>query len=234
MKAPWLAVLAQGQAHASIHAAVGGVSDSYNHAYASFALRKQGEYSFDEGYKGTRSFTVYQEQAPSLSAVEIRYYFPDEPSYVGMAAMYRQHLTKETKLEASDKAQRPLITILGAAAKKKNVIGIPYTKKYAVTTLRQAQDIVAELLKGGVGFDVRYTAWTEQDIGGRLPNGAKLTGVLGSRKDFEALADALAEQGSGFYPEVSPWSYSRQSYPVSEKLQHGQGDQRYYRPDGRV
>lgn len=207
----FLAVVNQGQAQASLHASVAGVGNSYNYAYASFELRKQGDYSFDEGWKGTRSFTVYQEDGSTLETMEVRYYFPDEPNYTGMAAAYRQHLIVEKGLTASAEEQRPLLTMLGAVTKTKNLIGIPYTKEYAITTWAQAETIVTELADDAA-FDVRYTAWTKQDIRGMLLNRATPASSLGSKKDLAALQATLEAEGVGFYPEVTPWSYQKENY----------------------
>ena len=213
--AAFLGVIHQAQAHASVHASVSGVGNQYNHVYASFALRKQGDYSFDEGWKGTRSFTVYQESASQLDAMEVRYYFPDKPDYTGMAAAYRRYLTAEKGVSASAETQRPLLTVLGAVSETENLIGIPYTKDRAVTTWAEAQTIAAELADTAV-FDVRYTAWSKQDIRGTLPDRAAPAACLGTKKELAAFKALLEEKGLGFYPEVAPFHYSRQSFPFQK------------------
>ena len=85
-----------------------------------------------------------------------------------------------------------------------SVFGIPITRKAALTTYAQAQEIISGLTDSGVdNMTVIYHNWTDAGIAGKVDDKAKPSNILGNEADFSALKEKLTEQGISLYPAVN-------------------------------
>ncbi len=205
----FLAVIESGGPQASIYAFGSGVRSGYNSVYAQFEVRESAVYKLDEGWQGTKTFMHYQESKPTLATVRMKYFFLEKNSgYTEMALRFREYLIQKKQLKKSKQEQVPLISVLGALNVQKNIIGISYTSKKALTSVKDLSKIATEIRKKtDISFNIRYFNWSEQSASGTLQNKVSVSSALGSRQDINSLSSSLKKKNIGFYLDVSPWTY---------------------------
>ncbi|QHT60911.1 hypothetical protein GXP70_13780 [Paenibacillus lycopersici] len=202
----WFATIEKGEGIASINADISGRKNSYNSAYASFAIRGEDEL---ELYKGNKvdEFQLLTD-ARFEGDIEVRYNFlsGDQASYSGMAALYRNNLVKEGVLKPlKAKAELPFyVDLLGAVDKRKSFLGVPYKGLMPMTTIEQASRIAAEIKNAGMSnVQMRYVGWFNEGIDHKIPETVKLDGQLGSKSELAKLAEQLKAMGGNLYPDVA-------------------------------
>lgn len=202
----WFAVIDQGDAIASIVADISGKQNSYNHAYASFAVRGEDEL---ELYTGS---TIQEIQLLSnklyTGDITVRYSFlsGDDADYSGMARFYQDELVQAGKLAPlTENSQLPFyLDILGAVDKQKSLLGVPYDAIVPMTTFAQAGEITDKLAADGVGrLQMRYLGWFGKGINHKTPVKVKTDGVVGSKQGLQELSAKLAAHGGNLYPDVA-------------------------------
>ncbi|SFJ33467.1 hypothetical protein SAMN02799624_04117 [Paenibacillus sp. UNC496MF] len=202
----WFATIEKGEGIASINADISGRKNSYNSAYASFAIRGEDEL---ELYKGNKvdEFQLLTDDR-FAGDIQLRYDFlsGDRASYSGMAALYRNNLAKEGVLQPL-KAQEQLpfyVDLLGAVDIRKSFLGVPYKGLMTMTTIGQASQIAKEIQAAGVSnVQMRYVGWFNEGIDHTIPETVKLDGQLGSKSDLSRLAAQLKDMGGNLYPDVA-------------------------------
>ncbi len=133
-------------------------------------------------------------------AYAVRYYplAGEDADYIGMAKAYRNYLIAEKGFAKKDTAPSMHIDLIGAYETQASFLGIiPYTKKIALTTYEQAQAIVSDLQSAGIAkLSAQYTGWTNNGITNvKIPKAASPLSVLGGKKGFASLTEALNTAG---------------------------------------
>ncbi|RAP76870.1 hypothetical protein DL346_12150 [Paenibacillus montanisoli] len=204
----WFATIENGESIASINADISGRKNSYNYAYASFAIRGEDEL---ELYKGNKVDEIQMLTEKAFQGdLQIRYNFLSggDANYSGMAKLYREKLIKESVLkpkEASGSAALPFyLDVLGAVDKRKSFLGIPYKGLMPMTTVKQAGEIAKQLETAGVSnIQMRYVGWFNEGIDHKVPKNVNMDGELGSKNELKQLAEQLKATGGGLYPDVA-------------------------------
>lgn len=202
----WFATIEKGEGIASINADISGRKNSYNSAYASFAIRGEDEL---ELYKGNKVDEFQLLTGDRFAGdIEVRYNFlsGNQASYSGMAALYRNNLEKEGVLQPlKAQAQLPFyVDLLGAVDKRKSFLGVPYKGLMTMTTIDQASQIAKEIKAAGLSnVQMRYVGWFNEGIDHKIPETVKLDSQLGSQSDLTKLAVQLKDMGGNLYPDVA-------------------------------
>ena len=149
---------------------------------------------------------AYASALPNEDIV-IRYTFltEEEADYVGMALRFQEHMIDKYGLTRIDpKENVPFyLELVGAVPERKSIMGIPRDVITPLTTFKQAQEIVNELIENKVdNIQVRYLGWREGGLFPPMPRRARIETKLGSSKDFSELIDFMADRDVGFYPDV--------------------------------
>ena len=212
-------VITAGAAQSEIHAAVSGVESDYNTIWNTFSIRKVTTYSLDQGWQGSKSFTVYQETPPTVKTLENRYWFlsGDQAELAGMANTYRTYL-KEQGLSEKGKAEPTLyVDYLGAVTRKKSVFGFPMNTKIVATSFDEAKQITQSLLDSGMtALSLRYLEWDNRSVSGKIVNQAAAESKLGGKGGLLNLAEFAKEKNIGFYPDVDLVAFENTSYPFQQ------------------
>lgn len=216
-----LGVVASGDSYASIVAYNGNERCGYNAVSAAANVRLLAKTElFENDASNAREITRVTRNPVAQGNFEVRYYplHGDDASYVGLATRYRQYLTEEKGL--TKQAARPALSLelYGAVEKPASFLGIPYTKKTALTTYEQALAMVKDLQASGVEqIALRYIGWGgDGALNKKLPSKAKTMGVLGGGKRFETLRAWMEQENMAFYPEVDLIRYRQGGNGVSK------------------
>ncbi|HEX7056902.1 MAG TPA: DUF5696 domain-containing protein [Bacilli bacterium] len=202
----WFAVIEKGEGIASVNADVNGRQNSYNYAYASFAIR--GEDTL-ELYKGDKVDEIQLlTESRYEGDLQIRYNFltGSDASYSGMARLYRNKLVKDGVLKPR-KAKKNLpfyVDILGAVEKRKTFLGVPYKGLVPMTTFAEAGEIADKLKSSGVSnLQMRYLGWFNGGLNHKIPERVSVEGKLGGKSGLRQLASHIQAQGGRLYPDVA-------------------------------
>ncbi|MCU6712341.1 DUF5696 domain-containing protein [Paenibacillus sp. J5C_2022] len=204
--AAFLAVIEEGDALASVTADVSGRHHDYNHVSARFELMQMDYITLTSGSKSS-SIPVFQSGKYSGElGVSYQFLSGGDASYSGLAALYRERLTKEYgwQRRASDSAIPFVLRLEGAFMKNKSFLGIPYKRAEALTTFDEAIDILTELKEAGVGrIQLQYEGWFNDGIRHKSPEKVKLEAGLGGKRDFRRLAQYTRQEDIAFFPDVA-------------------------------
>lgn len=139
----------------------------------------------------------------SLDVYQVRYTMltGNAASYMGMAQLYRDYLTKEKSLTKKNTAAALNLDLINCVETDANFLGFTYKKKLALTTFDQAGEILDTLQQAGVNsIATRLMGWTNNGVVNRTPSiNAKPLSLLGGKKDFQTLAEKASAAGA-FYP----------------------------------
>lgn len=206
----FVAIIEEGDAIARIEATVSGMRDSFNKVWASFDVMPQVRVNLEsEGALiGLRQLTLNMYQVrPYLGEIAVRYSFltGEEATYVGMAKRYREYLIEReglARLPASDRLPL-LLHAVGSIDRIQPVFGVPSSVVLPLTTHRQAEEIVQELIAAGIDeVHLRYLGWLEGGVRHVFPDGVRLERSLGSDASLRALEASLDGAGSSLFLDV--------------------------------
>lgn len=158
----------------------------------------------------------------------VRYYFVDDkedPTYVDMAARYREYLMAEyglTRLEPSENIKLQL-SLLGGGTKD----GFLWDSFLSLTTTEQATQIVKELNSSGVeDMTIHYYGWQRggyEKYGGHFPVARKLGGNDGM-KEFVEYAKS---KGFEVYLDASSYTFNNTNKDGFRESRDGLQDMSY-------
>lgn len=193
-----LGIITQGASCAYVNATTGDYEIGYAAAYASFRIRGEEEILYDNAQSQQENVsTTYSDQIVNYKNLSVEYMpLTGDVTYVGMANRYRQYLQANGYLQNRVESVPALsVNFLGATQTKKSFFGIPYENDTATTTLKQTKAITEEL-KALVGEDALLINLLGYGQGGlantTVGGGFKLSGKVGSKKDWNALREYTA------------------------------------------
>lgn len=197
-----LAIIHKGDENAQLQASVSGMSkSSYNICNSKFIVR-----STDTYYMNHEPLTVFEKGDIKTPELEMRFYPISGPDtdYSDIAAVYRDYLITEQEVSVKGNDMPLYINICGGTEKKEPFLGIPVTKKKAVTSFSQTEQIVTELIEKGIDSIVlRYDNWTDDGIENKVDTSASPSSVLGSKKEFKNMINFFNDNNILFYPAVN-------------------------------
>lgn len=188
----FLAEITSGVGVASLEAYASGMINHHNTVYPSFQVIGSGTVTIGESNQGAVKEAVLNHDSRLLSEARVDFRFlTEDTSYVGMAKAYREML-KSRGVGATSGQSTPLYTeFVGGVLKKESVFGFLVDRSRPLTTVEQAQGAVNDLKQMTEDLSLIYTNWSKDGITGKLPVKAKPEGVVGTAKEFNALASAV-------------------------------------------
>ncbi|MCI8611266.1 MAG: hypothetical protein HFE66_05010 [Clostridiales bacterium] len=218
----YLAIISDGDSMANLMSEHGGKLHSYNNVYASFNPRPSDTYNLadsisvgtnaswtvttDRKYSGsyTINYVLLTDEAKASAAGKDKFY---EPSYVGMAAAYRDYLEDNeiiTPLGADDIAEDlPLyLETFGSIKTTERVLSFPVTVDTALTTFDDIETIYEELSEEGVSnINFRLTGSYNGGLDNTYPSKLSWVKELGGKSGFKKLLASSKEKDFGVYPD---------------------------------
>ena len=193
------AIITSGDSSAYISAQADSSTTSFSRVYSEYVTAIVDRTTlFESNYENQR--IIYgAEERKNFEDYAVDYVFlrGDKANYSGMASVYRE------MLNLKNEAAKPSLelTLYGSATKKSSFLGIPYTKKIALTTFNQAKKIVEELNGNGTTVTLRYIGWNNNGIENKkIPTKFSPVSVLGGKKEFKKLYNFINEsENSVFY-----------------------------------
>lgn len=137
---------------------------------------------------------------PPTANIKVRYFFLNHPdvTYAEMAVLYRNYLLDSGVLNGKKSTEKTpfYVELPGAIQKQTQTAGIPYNKYYALTSYKQAQELLTRLLEQGAnGLRLRYTGCLNGGIFNSVIQEAEFVKALGSKNEREELLAFAKEHG---------------------------------------
>ncbi len=127
-------------------------------------------------------------------------------TYSEYAAHLRDYFTKKELFpeEKLQETELPLfVDLLGCVDMNQTVLGVPVKTETALTSYKQAQEILTKLKDSGVNNVVaRYSYWANGGEDNTAANDVELLGCMGSKADLQALIQYCNDNSMGFFPSV--------------------------------
>ena len=230
-KSGWLGVITEGESFASLVAYLGSVYGSsgggnceYNYVAASFSTKQSDTVDLGSSSLGSSSSLSTSIDTKYLGNYTIRYLLLTDPvaaeksnisdyyypSYVGMAAAYRDYLTSTgemDKLTSSEmESTLPLyINTFGYVETYEKFLSFPIKKKKALTTYEDIQKMCDTLGESNISNIRILMTFTDNVI-----TKVKWPSVLGGKKGLNKLLQYAEEKGVTIYPDYDFASVSYQ------------------------
>ncbi len=199
--ASYICIVEQGAPYAAIQADIAGRNNSYNFVNAVYTVTKREQYDVSDKYNG--NMFVYEETLPEGESYAQRYRFINSGSYTDMAKAYQGYLmeTYAGAFTKQDTKEAPaLVEIVGAVDKVKQVFGVPVSRPLALTTYKEAENLITELKNSGMKeLSVKLTGWANGGVLQQMLEKIKPVKDLGSKKDIQQLVKTAAELGVDVY-----------------------------------
>ena len=181
----FLAVIENGEVHATIQANVAGTGLDYNWATARFDYRRM---FFQPTNRGGRGIHALQPDMETLTPA-VRYHFlsGDDANYAGMARLYRSILLEQGVLEeaTAESGDIPLrLSLIGADFRS----GFIRNSTTAFTTAEQAKDILTTFNDQGIrNISLVYHGWQRGGLNGASHSQTSFLRSLGTASNFNAF-----------------------------------------------
>ena len=164
--------------------------------------------------------THIKEELTSKEPIKVSYEIlsGESASYTGIANRYSRYLVE--KMSMSDSAESTLLhaQLLGSFRSDELFLGIPYKQTRALTTYKQASDMVTELSKlasGDMSVDMIGFGSTGVDIAD-LAGDFTLTGKNGNKKALKNFLNAASEAGADTYFDFDVVRFTKGSGGLSD------------------
>ncbi len=153
-----------------------------NYLFANFQYRR----AFDDKRVTDRSIKVYDKDDIKTD-YQLRILFMEEenPDYSDMACLWRDYLLEKGIVARTERAPRVAVDLFMSAPEEGLLFDTPRT----VTTLSQAEKILADLDEAGVkNIRASVKGWTAGGYG-KTPDHFPISGAVGSGNDLKRLLD---------------------------------------------
>ncbi len=195
----FICLLEDGAAWAGVSADISGRYTSYNTVNASYTIIHGDAYDVSE--RTNNAVYMFEQQVPQ-GVIRQRYRFLTENGYMDMADAYRDYLEAkypEMNRETSEKTP-VMVELVGAIDKVQQRFGVPTNVPIAMTTYKQAAELLQKLVAADVGdLSVRYAGWMNGGLNQKILNKVKLVKELGSEADLKALTKAAKDANVPLY-----------------------------------
>ncbi len=188
------AIISQGDFDAKLSVGRSGKRIPYNHTWAQFIYRRQGEFSLTGGQPAW----LYEPDRIGGDR-QVRFYFLTEESanYAGIATCYRDFLIRERGAQQIG-GDAPLMRLGFFLGIERRTWFLRDMVK--MTTFDQTRAILDDLDDTGVSrLDVFLWNWNQAGVRGRYPQRVPVEERLGGADDLRALAESTSERGQRLF-----------------------------------
>lgn len=195
----FLAEITSGAETASLEAATSGnrLVGAYNIIYTNATYRVNYEIPLMGQISSETSNAMYNAQdAVSCETYSVQFHFSDskDTTYMTLAGDYREILTERGWLAQDTITDKFYTDLYGGVSKKKSFLGILYNARETLTSFEDAEDILEDLMEGGVtDINAQYLDFTNDYFKNDMEIGLAPSGSLGGKKGLSELLSFVQE-----------------------------------------
>ena len=215
------AIIEEGAEGANICTVSNNTGMGYAAVYASFMTRG---YDLIDRPKGFSSTTVKNKlySEPVMNQVYSIGFYPfygEDASYVDMANIYRGYLEKEygfTKDASLAQENAVNLNLVGAAEGREFLFGVPYSKLYATTTLKEAKEMINEVREIAGDINVSLQGFTKSGVNtGEPAGGIQIASKLGSYKELKQMYDSYGDTDTSLFLDFDSVCFNESGSGIS-------------------
>lgn len=202
-------VIEEGAEVATLDAYVSGTDNSEPFSKMKLSFEIQTQQVMSSGAKNSSGdFNLYRASSDVYDEnITLRYFWlGSEAGYVQMAQCYADYLEEKGVLTEKAKEEDPpfFVEFLGTTDKTQYMLGIPYEGTQALTTFKQAREMLEDMTGQGVkNVKLIYSGIVNGGINQRsLANGVKFAPGLGGSSDFKSLKTYADSIGTTIFPNL--------------------------------
>ena len=191
----FICMIEGGSSYAGINADIAGRFNSYNFVYGKYNVLHYDR--FNVSNRTAQLLYMYEQQIPDDTVVQ-RYRFVEGGNYVDLAAAYRDYLRAKPEMRSEQASEEMPVNVelIGAVNKVIPKLGIPVDSIVATTTFEESQEIMNELVDGGVrDLHLKITGWCNGGVRQKVLTGIHVAGQLGGENGMKKLIAAAKEKG---------------------------------------
>ncbi|MCQ2584852.1 MAG: DUF5696 domain-containing protein [Treponema sp.] len=197
----FISIIDKGAVYAGINADVGGRMSSYNYVYAEYKMIHGEQYEASSRNINTQ-YAYERGLTPGESISQI-YTFVNGNSYVDMAKAYRSFLFGNGT-SVKDKDVPVAVEVIGAVDKVQQVLGIPKTRPYKLTSYKEASEIMNRIEKDGIkNTSYKLTGFINGGVRQQLLTKVKYIKQLGGKSAFNKMVKKASESDSKLYLDAT-------------------------------
>ncbi len=207
LKIGYLAVIEEGDSLSKIAISNGGSTHQYVSIYTQFNPRPQDTYVLSGGLAANSNATWTVEAKRKYTGdYTIRLFMlKEDVTYSEMARTYRSYLESQGVLTKMGDVSEDIplyLETLGSIDTMDEVLGIPITKKVALTSFEDDATILDQLAEAGIDdVNLKLTGWINGGLFPTAANRTKIEKVLGGEDGFRALLEKTKGSGTTLFPD---------------------------------
>lgn len=217
-----LADVASGASQIRVSANVSGISDAFNKIFFSAFYRESQKTTIGVGYYATTYTKWTEERIHNDIIINYNFLEQEELNYSAIAKRYRDILVDRYDITAHDDTDKAVlnVSLIGAYDFRNNFLGVAYRDYEAMTTFKQAEEILADLKAHGANhINAYYLGWRKKGLIDTTFENMKHSSELGSKADLESLANYSKNNDVNLYMDVN--------FGEVHKFQETYGQSRY-------
>ncbi|MCR4735187.1 MAG: hypothetical protein K5829_09310 [Treponema sp.] len=194
----FISIIKNGAEYAGITAEISGKLASYNYVRADYKMI-HGE-QFEVSTRNTSAQYSYEPHLPAGEKITQVYKFIPSPSYVDMATSYREYLFGNSK-RTQNKTMPIAVEIVGAVDKVQQVMGLPKTMPYKLTSYSEAAEIIKSLDNelGIKNSSIKLSGFFNGGIRQKMLNNFSWINSLGGASGIKKMLNEVSNTSAKLY-----------------------------------
>lgn len=202
-----LAVIEGGNTVCKLYAFVSNSNVPFNYIYPEFTFRKTSVVQMLSKTWYPLDVTFVSKKRVDSENFSVLYcpVADSDKGYSGMANTYREYLKKNGGMsaEVSEDYVPLYLDIYGSALVSDTFLGFPTKVNKSLTDFDEVKKIADEMKESGIkDINIRYKGISSVGLYNKnVPTKFGVSSKIGGKKGFNTLAEYLADNGIGFYPD---------------------------------
>ncbi|MCQ2587444.1 MAG: DUF5696 domain-containing protein [Treponema sp.] len=196
--ASFISIIEKGSEYASITAEISGKLANYNYVRAEYKMLHREQ--FEVSTRNTSAQYSYEQTLPAGESLVQVYKFIDSSSYVDMAKAYREYLFGSSAKKTNNQEVPLVMEIVGAVDKVQQVLGMPKTLPYKLTSYSEATDIINDIEDSGIkNVNYKLSGFINNGVRQTILTKFKFISTLGGKSGFNKLVSSVSDTSAKLY-----------------------------------
>ena len=212
-----LSIIENGSESTSIRVNTGNKNIGFSAVYTDFDVRSHTTLYKNEDWGSVHKFS--NEFTTNTLSVGFYPLYDESADYVGMAKKYQDYLIENGMKKSTEDEKMINLEILGGTNTTVSILGVPYDTIYPTTTIKQAQQMISEIIKetneepivqmcgfGESGLDI-----------GKIAGNLSINKKFGTKSDLKSLSKFCSDNKVSLYFDFDALQYKLNSSLASVK-----------------
>lgn len=197
----FISIIEKGAEYAAVAADISGKSNTFNYAYAEYKMLHSEV--FEASDRNINNMYAYERGLDKDESIKQIYSFIPSGSYVDMAKEYRSYLFGNEK-KIKDSTVPVNVEVIGAVDTVQQVLGVPTTKPYQLTSYKETVDIMKRIQNLGVkNINYKLSGFINGGVRQKLLNKVTFIKQLGGKSGFGKVLKQANDSDAKVYLDAT-------------------------------